>query len=146
MRLRAGNWWWNGAEYPLGRNVGNKTDAQVYAIAAALQLAKDLYIRSKHSLKLIRVFTDDKELLDCLTRGNSCPIGPMGFERFPIRDLYERAAELVDLKVEVQLYWLKEHIGSEGYQRADEAAEQRLIDKCLRSSSSNARSMPSGTS
>jgi ribonuclease HI len=72
--LGAGVVWLDGDDYlyrtyKLGYHTGNNEDAEVFAIAAALGRAKKEVAKNKE-IRLVKVYSDSKGVLEGLARGN----------------------------------------------------------------------------
>ncbi|KAF2491917.1 hypothetical protein BU16DRAFT_564398 [Lophium mytilinum] len=108
------------AEYPIGRNLGDSNDAELFAIAAALELAlRGVQAGSKAS---IVIYSDSQAILKALKNGNSTILGPMGSGKLALSLAYERAERLKEERIPLTLRWIKAHSKSAGNVAADQAA------------------------
>jgi len=106
----------------LGRNNGNSEDAEIFALAAALDLA----VKSGNEgtkPRVVRIFSDAKSVLESLARGEYVRFGSMIGARSSLLDLYHHAEWLGHMGAKVELVWVKGHANSEGNKKADVCAD-----------------------
>jgi ribonuclease HI len=128
-----GMWGWKWCTHgvQLGRNTGAIGDAELYAVAEALQLAvREVQRERSDMVKRVRIFTDHQGLtkqLDPLRAGrDSLSLGPTISPRFALQNLFERADWLAKQGVAIELVWVKGHSRSIGNKKADTTANQAL--------------------
>ncbi|KAF2827915.1 hypothetical protein CC86DRAFT_201814 [Ophiobolus disseminans] len=111
-------------EYALGRYTGDSTDAELFAIGAALDHAKKAIQKGRTlTLTLIRIFTDAQRLLKAIHTGSTLTLGPLlSTPKTSLESFYERASWLANRGVKIQLEWVKAHAASSGNQAADQLA------------------------
>ncbi|KAF1837435.1 hypothetical protein BDW02DRAFT_142116 [Decorospora gaudefroyi] len=116
--------------YQLGRYTGESADAELYALAAALGLAKQEVEKEEEEgvrrLALIRVYTDAKNVLDSIVAWTCLTLGPLISPRTALQSLFECAEWLRDNGVEVELHWVKGHANSDGNELADRSATEAV--------------------
>jgi ribonuclease HI len=125
------SWKWCTHGVQLGRNTGASGDAELYAIAEALQLAvREVQRGGNGMVKRVRIFTDHQGIprkLDPLRASrDALSLGPTFSPRFALQDLFERADWLAEQGVAIELAWVKGHSRSMGNKKADAAANEAL--------------------
>lgn len=125
---------WKGPEnfwfqtYHLGSHTGDSSDAELFAIAAALGRAKKSVERSEQ-IRLVRVYTDAMGVLEGIAKGQPCKLGPMINPRTALQGVYERTEWLIAQGIKLELIWVKAHAESEGNKWADHAARQAVKEQ-----------------
>ncbi|KAH7080857.1 ribonuclease H-like domain-containing protein [Paraphoma chrysanthemicola] len=142
--MGAGVVWQDGAyqfaaSYRLGRNVGCANDAELFAIAAALGLAKKNVEKAvakgkdRHRYpQLVRIYSDSQSVLLDLPKTTPRILGPLLTQRTALEAIYDRTAWLTDHGVRVELIWVKGHSRSEGNKEADRLASQAIREQVRR--------------
>ncbi|KAF2993892.1 hypothetical protein E8E13_002503 [Curvularia kusanoi] len=114
--------------YELGEvSRGNAQDAEMYAIAAALYLAKGSVQKKGTKFKLLRIYTDSQASLLSLQTGKNLCIGPLHHGFFALKEMFDAAEWLVEQGVRVELIWVKGHDKSEGNKMADQQATNAIL-------------------
>ncbi|KAI8932951.1 hypothetical protein NX059_010420 [Plenodomus lindquistii] len=118
------------SEYALGFETGDNEDAELFAIAAALGLAKcDIEREDDSKIELVRVFSDSQSALLALKCRNNRRFGPLLAPKTALEGVYERCKWLHDRGVPVELQWVKGHASSLGNKLADKVAGQVVKDQ-----------------
>ncbi|CBX99601.1 hypothetical protein IAQ61_005148 [Plenodomus lingam] len=112
---------WREKAYPLGKDTGDSMDAEVFGLAAALRLAQDT-ADEKPWLRVVRIFSDGRRVLEGLRDGYIRSLGPAVSSPWALTQVYNVTRALVRRGITVELVWVKGHAGSEGNYRADLAA------------------------
>lgn len=111
----------------LGQNTGgNNADAELFAMSAALRLAKK-YVQQGNQLEIVSVFSDALGILQDIKHGNCLVFGPIRKGRTALEKLHARAQWLKEREVSIEIIWVKGHSNSEGNRLADAAAGQATI-------------------
>ena len=105
-------------------------DAELFAIAVALELAK-CSVQDGQDLRLLRIFSDSQGVLMGLQTGKIRWIGPLHHEIIAIQRVFEVTDWLVAKGVEVELVWVKGHKASDGNKMADRAASKAIERQLL---------------
>lgn len=115
-----------GAWYKLGSSTeGCSSDAELFAVAAALYRAKRS-VQGNRSVRLVRIYTDARAVLDSLRLRSYPWIGPLHNNEIALQGLFETAEWLVAEGVRLELIWVKGHSGSEGNKSADKLATKAV--------------------
>ncbi|KAI8932953.1 hypothetical protein NX059_010422 [Plenodomus lindquistii] len=109
------------ASHQLGFDTGASGDAELFAIAAALGLAKKK-VDSNDKIQLVRVYSDELGLLKSLRSHDCAMLGPLIAAKTALQSVYERAQWLHAKGVAVELVWVKSHKNSKGNDMADKCA------------------------
>ncbi|KAL1592329.1 hypothetical protein SLS60_011406 [Paraconiothyrium brasiliense] len=109
----------------LGMYTGKSSDAELFAIVAALGMALD-DSRSSNRLRRVRIYTDAAFILLGLSNSGCRVLGPImdNNEPLAIKLLYDRAEALYNLGVDLELFWVKGHANSYMNHIADIGAKQ----------------------
>ena len=116
---------WETKAIPLGQDTGSSTDAELYAIKAALELAEGR-IWGAPWIRHVWIFSDCLGVLQGLKSGKIIDLGPAIPPSWALKDVYDLTDRLIGKKVTVELVWVKAHAESTGNQRADAAADRAV--------------------
>jgi ribonuclease HI len=117
---------WLTRGFKINSGTGGSWDAELYALAAAMSIAVDK-VKQQSDVKLVRIFTDAKSLLQSLANRSSSSVGPTISGKYALVMLHEQADWLKECDVRVELTWVKGHHNSAGNQLADQTAKQARI-------------------
>jgi ribonuclease HI len=118
--------------FKLGRSFrGCNNDAELFAIAAALSLAK-YSVEAGRDLRLLRIFSDCQPVLQGLQTGKLHWIGPLHRSFIALQQIFEATDWLVSQqRVRVELIWVKGHSASKGNRMADKSASHAIERQLL---------------
>jgi len=112
----------------LGKDTGSSTDAELYAIKAALELA----VRKVDGALWIchvRILSDCASVLQGLESGKTCDLGPAVSSTWALQDVYDLTYHLISKNITVDLVWVKGHALSTGNLHADHIAGKAVLDQ-----------------
>jgi ribonuclease HI len=118
--------------FKLGRRFrGSSDDAELFAIAAALELAK-CSVQDGQDLQLLRIFSDCQSVLMGLQTGKLRFIGPLHHKFIALQQVFETTDWLLSQQsVRVELIWVKGHSASKGNRMADRSASHAIERQLL---------------
>ncbi|KAF2034028.1 hypothetical protein EK21DRAFT_97814 [Setomelanomma holmii] len=101
---------WQAANFTLDLNTGDAIDAELFGVAAALQLAIGR-VDEGECVDLVRIFSDSQNVLSGVLEGTIVHLGPVIGKNWALQNLYNRG-----------MVWVKGHSVSEGNKLANTAA------------------------
>ncbi|KAF2845696.1 hypothetical protein T440DRAFT_378066, partial [Plenodomus tracheiphilus IPT5] len=113
------------SQHELGFDTGYIQDAELFAIVAALGLAKRTF-ESKSGIQVVRVYSDALAVLESLERHECTILGPLIAAKTALEALYQRTEWLDSKGVVVELVWVKGHNKSKGNKIADRCANEAV--------------------
>ncbi|KAF1837440.1 hypothetical protein BDW02DRAFT_595588 [Decorospora gaudefroyi] len=124
---------WLEASYAIGYQTRGAAaaDAELFAIAAALDIAQGWVQNDRTRFELVRVYSDASTQLHQIRKDAPRDFGPMLGPELAVKALYERAQWLADQGVKVELHWVKGHKNSLGNKRADTVARMATEQQTL---------------
>jgi ribonuclease HI len=131
-RGSSGNWEWHERSFGLGVNTGSSNDAELFGIAAALELVVErVKRREADTVKWIRIFTDCREVVERFGNNTIAYLGPAIGGTWALEDVNDYTDLLDHKDIRVQLAWQKGHAMSEGNVRADRAAYRAVTEQFM---------------
>ncbi|KAF2641852.1 hypothetical protein P280DRAFT_380069, partial [Massarina eburnea CBS 473.64] len=116
---------WREVSYPLGHNVGDSADGEMFGLAAAMKLAKKR-VEDGIPTRQVIVFTDARWLLNDIADGKVWELGPDVPDletKFAAEELFDAARWLAEKGIWPRVEWIKGHGKSVGNKRADKVAK-----------------------
>jgi ribonuclease HI len=114
---------WLTRGFKINGATGSSGDAELYALAAAMLIAVDK-VKLQNDVKLVRIYSDAKSLLQSLAKRSPSSLGPTISRKYALVVLHEQAEWLEECGVRVELTWVKGHHNSAGNKLADRVAKQ----------------------